>query len=265
MPDNFILGHHIILCVSIFLTPGPLIHLETAMNKPYQITAMELGPMENFIYLITDLATRQAAVVDPAWDVTQISQHADQNDIRITDVLLTHSHHDHINGVEEILNRYDPQLHLLKQEAEFWQAQLEQPTIHHGGDIISVGDTSIQILHTPGHTPGSACYLLDDDVITGDTLFVFGCGRCDLQGGDPEEMFSTLKKMGNELAADTVIHPGHNYAEKEVSTVDEQLEGNPFMHFEECSDFVKYRMHTHDKTRNTPYHPIPKQELLKQT
>ena len=228
------------------------------MTKTYEITAMELGPMENFVYLITDLATRQAAVVDPAWDVPQVIKHAEQHNIQISDILLTHSHHDHINGVEEVLNRYDSQLHLLKEEADFWQAKLEKPTIHHGGDNISLGESSIQVMHTPGHTPGSACYLLDGDIITGDTLFVFGCGRCDLQGGDPEVMFNTLKKMGSDLSSDTVIHPGHNYAEKNVSTVDEQLAGNPFLHFDRSNEFVEYRMHTHDKIRSTPYRAIPK-------
>ena len=100
-------------------------------------------------------------------------------------------------------------------------------------------------------------------MITGDTLFVFGCGRCDLQGGDPEQMFDTLKKMKTDLPGNTIIHPGHNYAEKQVASVDEQIEGNPFLHFDECSDFVNYRMHTHDKTRDTPYGPVKKHELLK--
>ena len=230
------------------------------MAKSYEITAMELGPMENFVYLLTDVATRKAAVVDPAWDAPQVIQYAEQNDIQITDILLTHSHYDHINGVEEVLQRYDAQLHLLKAEADFWQGVTGKPTTHYGGDTIAVGNTSIQVLHTPGHTPGSACYLLDDDVITGDTLFVFGCGRCDLQGGDPEQMFTTLKKMGSDLAANTVIHPGHNYAEQSVSTLDEQLAGNPFMHFQKSSEFVKYRMHTHDKIRSTPYRAVPKQQ-----
>jgi len=234
------------------------------MGKSYQITSMELGPMENFVYLITDLSTKQAAVVDPAWDVKKIIDYAHANDITITDILLTHSHHDHINGVEEILNYSDPRLHLLKQESDFWQADLDKPTLHYGGDSFHIGDTEISILHTPGHTPGSACYLLNDDIITGDTLFVFGCGRCDLNGGDPEQMFTTLKKMKNELPADTIIHPGHNYASKSTSKLSEQTEGNPFMHFHNCSDFVEYRMHTHDKIRNTPYHPITANDLLQQ-
>lgn len=233
------------------------------MNKTYEITTLELGPMENFVYLITDTKTKQAAVVDPAWDAAKIIRHAESKEIKITDILLTHSHHDHINGVEDILNHSDPQLHLLKDEADFWNANLNKPALHHGGDTLRIGDTEIFILHTPGHTPGSACFLLDNDIITGDTLFVFGCGRCDLQGGDPEQMFSTLKKMKAELDPNTIIHPGHNYASKETSHLSEQITGNPFLHFRECSDFVEYRMHTHDKTRNTPYHPITAKELLK--
>ena len=224
---------------------------------------MELGPMENFIYLITDKTTKKAAVVDPAWDAAKIIQYADDNDIQITDILLTHSHHDHINGVQEILEHSDPQLHLLKSEAEFWEAELNKPKLHHGGDEILLGDSSIQIYHTPGHTPGSACYMLNDDIITGDTLFVFGCGRCDLKGGDPEQMFSTLKKMKSELDPNTIIHPGHNYSTHATSTVSEQIEGNPFLHFHQCKDFVEYRMHTHDKIRNTPYHPVRASDLLK--
>lgn len=233
------------------------------MSKTYEITSMELGPMDNFIYLVTDLSTKKAAVIDPAWDAGKIIQYANENDIHITDILLTHSHNDHINGVEEILEHSDPQLHLLKSEAEFWQAKLNKPTLHHGGDEISLGKSSIQILHTPGHTPGSACYMLNGDIITGDTLFVFGCGRCDLQGGDPEQMFTTLKKMKSELDADTVIHPGHNYSTHSTSTISEQIDGNPFLHFHECEDFVEYRMHTHDKIRNTPYQPIRASDLLK--
>lgn len=231
------------------------------MSKSYEMTALELGPMDNFVYLLTDMASKKTAVVDPAWEASKIINLAESKGLSITDVLLTHSHHDHINAVEDMLNHSDPQLHLLREEADFWQADLEKPSLHSGGDYIQLGETSIQILHTPGHTPGSACYLLDNDVITGDTLFVFGCGRCDLQGGDPEQMFTTLKKLSSELPSQTVIHPGHNYAQKKTSTLDEQLHGNPFIHHEKCSDFVEYRMHTHDKIRSTPYQAVTKEQL----
>lgn len=224
----------------------------------YRIEALELGPMENFIYLITDAATGRTAVVDPAWEVDRILARVDQLGVPITDILLTHSHHDHINGIQGVLDRFDAQIHLLKPEAQFWGNYLDLPTLHHGGDRLLLGETEIQILHTPGHTPGSACYQVGNDLITGDTLFVFGCGRCDLAGGDPEQMYGTLRRMRRELPAQTVIHPGHNYAEKPTSTLDEQLEGNPFLHFDNMPEFVDYRMHIHDRTRHSPYHPVPR-------
>ena len=217
--------------------------------------------MENFIYLVHDHYSDHAAVVDPAWDVPSIIELAKKKGVRITDVLLTHSHHDHINGVEDLLENCDAQVHLLKAEAQFWGRDLERPTLHHGGDRIKLGATEIEILHTPGHTPGSACYLLNGNVITGDTLFVFGCGRCDLRGGDPEQMYATLNTLRKKLPPGYVIHPGHNYAEKSITTIEEQIEGNPFLHFTEIAKFVRYRMVVHDRTRSTPYRPVSKDAL----
>ncbi|MEJ2180841.1 MAG: MBL fold metallo-hydrolase [Gammaproteobacteria bacterium] len=224
--------------------------------QPFKIDVMELGPMENFIYLIQDQATGRAAVVDPAWEASEIIARAKQNGVTITDILLTHSHHDHINGIDAVLHEYDAEVHLLKAEADFWGQYKGATNLHHGGDVIKVGETEISMLHTPGHTPGSACYHVGNDLIAGDTLFVFGCGRCDLAGGDPNEMFKTLKRIQTELPMDTVLYPGHNYAEKTTSTIKEQVEGNPFMHFDHKEDFVRYRMVEHDKIRHTPYGPI---------
>ncbi len=226
---------------------------QVARNDRFTIDALELGPMENFIYLITDNHTRRAAVVDPAWDVPAILQLAEQKGVTITDILLTHSHHDHINGIEQVLDRFDAQLHLLKPEAEFWGRHLDLPTLHHGGDIIQLGNTEIEVLHTPGHTPGSACYHLNDQLITGDTMFVWGCGRCDLAGGDPEMMYDTLRKL-TALPDSTLTLPGHNYSDHCTATMEEQRQGNPFLHFHNREKFVDYRMHQHDKIRHSPYH-----------
>jgi glyoxylase-like metal-dependent hydrolase (beta-lactamase superfamily II) len=223
---------------------------------PFTIHALELGPMENFVYLIHDLKSGRAAVVDPAWEVPEVLALASRQGMQITDILLTHSHHDHINGISEVLQRHDAQLHLLKAEAQFWGQHLDLPTLHHGGDEIRVGATVISVLHTPGHTPGSACYHVGNQLITGDTLFVFGCGRCDLRGGDPEQMFDTLKDLACRLPACTCIRPGHNYAVQGSSTLEEQIEGNPFMHFDDVARFTHYRMHYHDQHRHTPYSPV---------
>lgn len=233
-----------------------------SVAEPFSITALELGPMENFVYLIEDHASRRAAVVDPAWDVQQVLDLASRRGVRITDILLTHSHHDHINGIEDVLRVFDAQVHLSRSEARFWGASLDLPSLHHGGDRIKLGETEIDVLHTPGHTPGSACYKVSDQLITGDTLFVFGCGRCDMRGGDPEQMFHTLKNMQRDLPDTTLILPGHNYAEKSSTTLKEQIEGNPFMHFDDVSRFIRYRMHFHDKHRHEPYGPVSRGEEM---
>ena len=230
-------------------------------DSGFKVHAMELGPMENFVYLVEDTNSRRCAVVDPAWEVDAIVNRAAELDLKITDILLTHSHHDHINGIEGLLNHANAEVHLLYPEYEFWEHELDKPSLHHGGDELKLGDTEITMLHTPGHTPGSACYQLGNEIITGDTLFVFGCGRCDMKGGSPQDMFVTLKNMKERLPADMLIHPGHNYSVKSTATLGEQIDGNPFMHYEDCDSFVDYRMHRHDKTRAEPYAAVSKQQL----
>lgn len=225
------------------------------------ITTLELGPMENFIYLIHDHASGRVAVVDPAWEPETILRVVAEKNLRITDVLLTHSHHDHINALDAVLAAHDAQVHLLKDEAQFWGHYQDLPTLHHGGDVVNLGHTPITILHTPGHTPGSACYRVGQHLIAGDTLFVFGCGRCDLRGGDPHQMFDSLKRLRTELPCDTLILPGHNYAEKPTSTLQEEIDGNPFMLLDERERFVRYRMQVHDKTRGPPLRAMTKKEL----
>lgn len=224
------------------------------------IHTLELGPMENFIYLLEDPFTSRTAVVDPAWDVSQINAAAKAKNLQITDVLLTHCHHDHINGVEELLQTHDANIHLLKDEAEFWGVNYIKPVLHHGGDVIRLGKSEIKVMHTPGHSVGSACYHSGHQLITGDTMFVFGCGHCKLAGGDPETLYKTLTKMKTELAGDTIIYPGHHYAHQATSTMQEQCEGNPFLHFDNKYDFIKYRVQVHDKTRHDPYDPMSVEE-----
>lgn len=227
-------------------------------EKNFSIEALEMGPMNNFIYIIHDHATNRAAIVDPAWDVPQIIQKAKELGVIITDILITHGHADHINGIDDLLNSCDAEVHMLKAEVDFSELLIKNPTLHYGEDEIMLGKTKIKILHTPGHSPGSACFLIGGELITGDTLFVFGCGHCKLSGADPNELFDSLNKLKREMPADTIIHPGHHYAEPCSSTMAEQITGNPFLHFDDAAKFSQYRMIEHDKTRDTPYQAIEK-------
>lgn len=232
------------------------------IEPTFTIHTLELGPMENFIYVIEDHASKRAAIVDPAWEVSDILQLTKQHGLNVTDILLTHCHHDHINGVEEVLNQHDAQIHLMKAENDFWTPGFIKPSLLHGGDIIQLGKTTIEALHTPGHSKGSACYKIGNQLITGDTMFVFGCGHCRLGGSDPEILFQSLEKLKKEIARDTIILPGHNYTPiHPTSSMSEQIAGNPFLHFDNKHDFIKYRMHIHDQIRSDPYQAITKEEM----
>ena len=222
----------------------------------FTIKTFEIGPMANLIYLITDIQTRKCAIVDPAWDLRGVYEYINQNNLVLNRILLTHSHNDHINAIDEVLGSYDIPINLNNEEKNFWGTNYDNFDINYGGDQIILGKTLIKALHTPGHTPGSTCYLIDDQLIAGDTLFVFGCGRCDLHGGNPEEMYQSLNQLRQCLGDSTIILPGHNYSIKKASMFKDELESNPFFHFQNLEDFVQYRMSIHDKVRSSPYGPV---------
>tara|TARA_B100000900_G_scaffold97264_1_gene80306 strand:- start:1063 stop:1758 length:696 start_codon:yes stop_codon:yes gene_type:complete len=222
------------------------------------IKTFDVGPMLNIIYLIWDRETKEAALVDPAWNLKDVFKFIKDNNLLLKSILLTHSHHDHVNSIDLLLEKYDLPIYINKKEAEFWNKEYDNLITTHSEEQINLGKAHISSIHTPGHTPGSCCYSFDNNLIAGDTLFVFGCGRCDLHGGSPEEMYNSLKKLKMNLDKNTIIMPGHNYSIKRQSTMDEEIVGNPFFSFNNLKDFVKYRMHDHDKTREEPYSPICK-------
>ena len=221
----------------------------------HRIHSLTLGPMGNFVHLIEDTASRRAAVVDPAWDADAVIRFAAEHGLTITDILLTHTHYDHVNALDALYAGTQAAVHLHKEEAAYWQRLPDGGVLHQDGDRIAFGETEIRVIHTPGHTPGSVCYHIGDDLITGDTLFVYGCGRCDLPGGDAHAMRASLTRIMSELPPQTVIHPGHNYGVTPTSTLAEQVTGNPFLKFDDEDAFVDYRMVEHDRLRDSPYGP----------
>ena len=227
------------------------------IKKPYKITTFESGPMSNFIYVIEDIITKKCALVDPAWDLTEIYNHIKQGGLSLERILLTHSHHDHVNAIDNVLNDFDVPININRDEQVFWMRTYDNFDLNYGGDLIYLGNTTIKSIHTPGHTPGSTCYHIGNDLIAGDTLFVFGCGRCDLHGGNPELMYKSLKQIRETLNSNTIILPGHNYSTEKTSTISNEIKNNPFFHFDDLNKFVQYRMITHDKIRTSPYGPVP--------
>ena len=197
--------------------------------------------MQNFVYFIGDPNTREALVVDPAWEVDTILKTADDEDYKIKGALITHTHFDHVNGLEELLQKTDGTVYINKNEAEFLKGMKGNIKKMEGGDRIKIGTVEITLLHTPGHTPGSQCFLVGENLISGDTLFINACGRCDLPGGNAEQMYQSLKTL-SELNEKTVLYPGHNYAENPTSTIGSERKYNPYMQYKNLNEFLKYRM-----------------------
>lgn len=221
------------------------------------IKSFELGKMDNFVHFIYDTVSKRAAVVDPAWDVSVIIDFAKAEGLELTDILLTHSHYDHINGLAMIRDAYpDAKIHLSVEEAAFWGNVPKTALLHQDNDMIQLGETAIKVLFTPGHTPGSVCYYFDDKLVTGDSLFIYGCGRCDLPGGDAAQLFYSLKDLVARVAPETSVYSGHDYGVEKVTTLAAQVAGNPFLHCADSAAFVHYRMVEHDQTRHSPYTPV---------
>ena len=212
---------------------------------------VQLGPMQNFAYVIADPATREAAVVDAAWDIDAVVRVAEANDLKITKYLITHFHPDHIGGefmghaipgVTDLLGRFPAKAYVHKTELPYLGrlTGLSRSDIVpvESGDTTSIGDLTVTFVHTPGHTPGSQCFMVRNSLISGDTLFVGSCGRVDLPGGDPTAMYHSLTGVLGQMPNDTILYPGHDYGGRPTSTIGTEKQTNMMMRFRSLKDFL---------------------------
>jgi len=183
-----------------------------------------VGPMQNFSYLIGD--SKEAAVVDPGWEIDKILSIAKKHDLDVKYILITHSHYDHIGQVKEIADATGAVVCVHKEDmGEIRNKGVDKIKTIEEGDEISVGKIKIKVLHTPGHSLGSVCYLVDNKLITGDTLFVENIGRTDLPGGDSKIIAESLKRL-KKLDENIEVYPGHDYGSIKHSTIKHEKENN---------------------------------------
>lgn len=194
--------------------------------------------MVNFVYLIGDRQTGECVVVDPAYAVDELLDLIEADGMRCTGVLATHYHPDHvggsmmgftIEGVARLLERCDCPIHVQKAEAPWVMrttgVEASHLAQHDPGDVVKVGEIDITLVHTPGHTPGSQCFHVDSRLVSGDTLFLEGCGRTDLPGSDVEAMWHSLQLLAS-MPDDTVLFPGHRYSVPSSATLAAVREAN---------------------------------------
>ena len=218
------------------------------MSSPLYFKQIEIGPMQNYVYLLGSTETRKTAVVDAAWEIDTILKIAQQDEMEITHAFVTHTHPDHvgggfagveIDGVTELLEKCKAKVVVHKAEAEFIKGLSSSDMIKtDNGDKVDLGGIEVQLMHTPGHTPGSQCFLVDNRVVSGDTLFIDACGRVDFPGGNPEQMYNSLTQKLMALPDDMILFPGHNYAPLKHATMGEQKKTNPYLKFSSLKQFL---------------------------
>jgi glyoxylase-like metal-dependent hydrolase (beta-lactamase superfamily II) len=194
--------------------------------------------MANFAYAIGDTASRTAVLVDPAYDVGTLVDLLARDDMTCVGAIATHYHPDHVGGslfgyrvegIAALLDRLDVPIHVQADEAPWIERTTgvsDALVRHASGDVVAVGAVRVELVHTPGHTPGSQCLLVEECLVTGDTLFLDGCGRTDLPGGDAVAMYETLTKRLASISDETVVFPGHRYSREPSLTMGETRSRN---------------------------------------
>lgn len=216
-----------------------------------------VGRMENLAYLIGSASRREAWLVDPAWDVDGLLDRAEADGVRVVGALVTHYHPDHVGGslfgmeipgLARLLERHPVPVHVHAREVEGLRRltglEASDLVAHEGGDVLELGDVRVRLLHTPGHTPGSQCFLVEErgaegHLVSGDTLFLGSCGRVDLPGSDPEAMYESLRSLAR-LPDATQLFPGHRYAPEPSSSLGAERRTNPFLRVARLEDFLAF-------------------------
>lgn len=206
-------------------------------NEKLFIKQITVGPMMNFTYLVGNKDAKKAVIIDPGWEGSKIVDEAKKEGFEIAAILATHSHFDHINDVQHLVDKLGVPVYVHQSETNSFK-KLADVRGFADNEIIDIGNMTFQTIHTPGHTKGSSCFLIDNALFTGDTLFIDNIGRTDLEDGNVGEMFASLSKL-RELPDNIIIYPGHNYGKFPAATMGEQKKTNPYLKCASISDFFR--------------------------
>ncbi|HOG17165.1 MAG: putative metallo-hydrolase [Syntrophaceae bacterium PtaU1.Bin231] len=206
------------------------------------IRQIQVGGMAVFAYIVGDRASGEALAIDPAANVAEILKEAERDGLAIRYIVNTHAHPDHTGGNAEMKERTGAAIVIHEADAQMltsipsaylrmFGARPSPPadlTVRDGSEL-KVGETTLTVIHTPGHTPGGMCLHADGAVFTGDTLFVGGVGRTDLPGGSWDVMAASIREKLFSLPDSTVVYPGHNYGSSPASTIGHEKSNNPYI------------------------------------
>lgn len=213
------------------------------MNTSYEVYQIQTHKFcfSNYCYIILDKATNTAAIIDPAWELTKIINMLDNLRTYLEIIMLTHSHYDHVNLVKPLIKKYNTAVYMSKKEIDYYRFKCRNLHELNDMDNISIGETEISCLLTPGHTAGGMCYLLTDSLFTGDTIFIEGCGICTFRGGSAEQMFESIQRIKSVVPLYVRVYPGHSYGKSPGHALDYLMTENIYFQIER-QYFLNFRM-----------------------
>lgn len=198
-----------------------------------KVHQLEVGNMQNFTYIIEDEDTSEAIIVDPSWDLDEVMRTVQKNNLKIKYIVNTHHHFDHTIGNETMKKETGAPI------LQYKTSELKHDIEVSGGDKITFGNSTLTVIHTPGHSKDSMCLVGDGKIFSGDTLFVGTCGRVDLPGGDAKELYHSLVDILRKMDDSLVMYPGHNYGSTPTSTLGTQKKMNFVMQPRTEAEFLE--------------------------
>ncbi|WP_217559259.1 phosphopantetheine-binding protein, partial [Paenibacillus sp. GbtcB18] len=206
--------------------------------------------LKNNSYIILDKRTKLSIIVDPAWEIEKIINKINELNSKPVAILLTHSHNDHVNLTEKLMRYYNYNLnvYMSRLEVDYYNFECSNLSTLNDMDEIIFGDTRITCLLTPGHTAGGMCFLLQDSILTGDTIFVEGCGVCHLKGGSPEQMYASIQKIKQCIPHHVKVYPGHSYGKEPGANIDSLMKDNLYFQLTNLQQFIDLRMRPNPKS-----------------
>jgi hydroxyacylglutathione hydrolase len=197
-----------------------------------------IGSYKNFSYIVADENTKEAAIIDPAYDTERLLSIIAKNGFRLKYIINTHAHFDHIGGNPQIASATGAKILM-------YESSLARKDIGvKDGQVLKLGQVRLQFIHTPGHSPEGMCIVVDDTaLLTGDTLFIGECGRVDLPGGDANALYDSFEKL-RSLEPSLTVYPGHDYGKKLYDTLKGELDTNYTLVPRSREEFVKFMSET---------------------
>lgn len=194
---------------------------------------------ETYCYIYFNSESKNAVIIDPAWDSKKIEKNI--KDLNLKAILLTHHHIDHVSEAGRIAKKNKIPVYMNKIEKDFYHFKCKNLKLLTSEKPFNIEDITIKPYFTPGHTKGSICYSIKGNLFTGDTLFIEGCGLCNIKGGSTYDMYNSFQLLKKEIPLETSIYPGHRYHSHPGVPFSKVVKYNIYFGFSDSESFSNFR------------------------